>query len=28
MLNGIRVAKDMVDCDMVGLIANALKSDA
>jgi glycerol-3-phosphate acyltransferase PlsX len=28
MLNGIKVAKDMVDCDMVGLIANALKSDA
>ena len=28
MLNCIKVAKDMVDCDMVGLIANALKSDA
>jgi glycerol-3-phosphate acyltransferase PlsX len=28
MLNGIKVAKDMVDCDMVGLIANALKTDA
>ncbi len=28
MLNGIKVAKDMVECDMVGLIANALKSDA
>ncbi|MEY3582886.1 MAG: fatty acid/phospholipid synthesis protein PlsX [Actinomycetota bacterium] len=28
MLNGIKVAKDMVDCNMVGLIANALKSDA
>lgn len=28
MLNGIKVAKDMVDCDMVGLIASALKSDA
>ena len=28
MLNGIKVAKDMVDCDMVGLIANAMKSDA
>jgi phosphate acyltransferase len=28
MLNGIKVAKDMVDCDMVGLIANALNSDA
>jgi glycerol-3-phosphate acyltransferase PlsX len=27
MLNGIKVAKDMVDCDMVGLIANALKTD-
>jgi hypothetical protein len=27
-LNGIKVAKDMVECDMVGLIANALKSDA
>ncbi|MEN9746069.1 MAG: fatty acid/phospholipid synthesis protein PlsX [Actinomycetota bacterium] len=28
MLNGIKVAKDMVECNMVGLIANALKSDA
>ena len=28
MLNGIKVAKDMVECDMVGLIADALKSDA
>jgi glycerol-3-phosphate acyltransferase PlsX len=28
MLNGIKVAKDMVECDMVGLIASALKSDA
>ena len=28
MFNGIKVAKDMVECDMVGLIANALKSDA
>ena len=28
MLNGIKVAKDMVECDMVGLIANALKTDA
>jgi glycerol-3-phosphate acyltransferase PlsX len=28
MLNGIKVAKDMVDCNMVGLIASALKSDA
>ena len=28
MLNGIKVAKDMVECDMVGFIANALKSDA
>jgi len=28
MLNGIKVAKDMVDCEMVGLIANALKTDA
>ena len=28
MLNGIKVAKDMVECDMVALIANALKSDA
>ena len=28
MFNGIKVAKDMVDCDMVGLIANALKTDA
>jgi glycerol-3-phosphate acyltransferase PlsX len=28
MLNGIKVAKDMVDCDMVGLIASALKPDA
>ena len=28
MLNGFKVAKDMVECDMVGLIANALKTDA
>ena len=28
MLNGIKVAKDMVECNMVGLIANALKTDA
>jgi phosphate acyltransferase len=28
MLNGIKVAKDMVECNMVGLIASALKSDA
>ena len=28
MLNGIKVAKDMVDCNIVGLIASALKSDA
>ncbi len=28
VLNGIKVAKDMVECNMVGLIANALKSDA
>ena len=28
MLNGIKVAKDMVECNMVGLIASALKTDA
>jgi glycerol-3-phosphate acyltransferase PlsX len=27
MLNGIKVAKEMVDCNMVGLIAEALATE-